>query len=103
MSMPQERRAAVALLIGVALPLLIMGMHPTGGDITRGGARLVLINEWVHGEALAAQHVLFLGVRGVWRLLRSDVAPQELLLDRLGLGGVVAHAALGLFRAPGGH
>ena len=45
MSMTQERRAAVALLIGVLAPLLIMGMHPTGGDITRGGARLVTINQ----------------------------------------------------------
>src|SRR2546427_3649940 len=72
MSMPQERRAAVALLIGVVAPLLIMGMHPTGGDITRGGARLVMINHWVHGVALAAQPVVFLG------LLRSEEHTSEL-------------------------
>ena len=55
MSMPQERRTAVALLIGVIAPLLIMGMHPTGASLTTGGARLVLINHMVHGVSLAAQ------------------------------------------------
>src|SRR5438552_16628676 len=54
MSMPQERRAAVALLIGVASALLVMRIRATGGDITRRGARLVTMNHWLHGGARAA-------------------------------------------------
>ena len=100
MSMPQERRAAVALLIGVALPLLIMGMHPTGGDITRGGARLVLINHWVHGVALAAQPVVFLGLLGLWRSLRSDVATAALVLYGFGIVAILSAATLSGFVAP---
>jgi len=100
MSMPQERRAAVALLIGVALPLLIMGMHPTGGDITRGGARLVLINHWVHGVALAAQPVVFLGLLGLWRSLRSDVAAAALVLYGFGIVAILSAATLSGFVAP---
>jgi len=39
MSMPRERRAAVALLIGVVAPLLIMGMHTSGAiPVVTGGA-----------------------------------------------------------------
>jgi hypothetical protein len=100
MSMPQERRAAVALLIGVVAPLLIMGMHPTGGDITRGGARLVMINHWVHGVALAAQPVVFLGLLGLWRSSRSDVATAALVLYGFGIVAILSAATLSGFVAP---
>ncbi|HYU29435.1 MAG TPA: hypothetical protein VEK83_10425 [Gemmatimonadales bacterium] len=100
MSMAQERRAAVALLIGVVAPLLIMGMHPTGGDITRGGARLVTINHWVHGVALAAQPVVFLGLLGLWRSLRSDVATAALVLYGFGIVAILSAATLSGFIAP---
>jgi len=100
MSMPQERRAAVALLIGVVAPLLVMGMHPTGGDITRGGARLVTINHWVHGVALAAQPVVFLGLLGLWRSLRSDFATAALVLYGFGIVAILSAATLSGFVAP---
>ena len=100
MSMPQERRAAVALLIGVVAPLLFMGMHPTGGDITRGGARLVMINHLVHGVALAAQPVVFLGLLGLWRSLRSDVATAALVLYGFGIVAILSAATLSGFVAP---
>jgi hypothetical protein len=100
MSMPQERRAAFALLIGVVAPLLIMGMHPTGGDITRGGARLVLINHLVHGVALAAQPVVFLGLLGLWRSLRSDVATAALVFYAFGIVAILSAATLSGFVAP---
>jgi len=100
MSMPPERRAAIALLIGVLAPLLIMGMHPTGGDITRGGARLVTINHWVHGVSLAAQPVVFLGLLGLWRSVRSDLATAALLFYGFGIVAILSAAVLSGFVAP---
>ena len=98
--MPQERRAAVALLIGVLAPLLIMGMHPTGADITTGGARLVMINHLVHGVSLAAQPVVFLGLLGLWRSLRSDAATAALVFYAFGIVAILSAAVLSGFVAP---
>jgi len=100
MSTTQERHAAIALLIGVIAPLLIMGMHPTGADITSGGARLVLINHLVHGVSLAAQPVVFLGLLGLWRSLRSDVATAALVFYAFGIVAILSAAVLSGFVAP---
>jgi len=100
MSTTEERRAAIALLIGVIAPLLIMGMHPTGADITIGGARLVLINHMVHGVSLAAQPVVFLGLLGLWRRLRSDVATAALVFYAFGIVAILSAAVLSGFVAP---
>ena len=100
MSTTEESRAAIALLVGVVAPLLIMGMHPTGADITTGGARLVMINHWVHGVALAAQPVVFLGLLGLWRSLRSDVATAALVFYGFGIVAILSAATLSGFVAP---
>ena len=100
MSTTPERRAAGALLLGVLAPLLIMGMHPTGGDITRGGARLVMINHVVHGVALAAQPIVFLGLLGLWRSLRSDAATAALVFYAFGIVAILSAATLSGFVAP---
>src|SRR5438045_7019002 len=100
MSMPQERRTAVALLIGVIAPLLIMGMHPTGASLTTGGARLVLMNHMVHGVSLAAQPVVFLGLLGLWRSSRSDVATAALVFYAFGIVAILSAATLSGFVAP---
>ncbi|HMG19622.1 MAG TPA: hypothetical protein VK573_12925 [Gemmatimonadales bacterium] len=100
MSTTQERRAAGALLIGVIAPLLIMGMHPTGADITTGGARLVMINHLVHGVSLAAQPVVFLGLLGLWRSLRSDAATAALVFYGFGIVAILSAAVLSGFVAP---
>jgi len=100
MSTTEERRAAIALLIGVIAPLLIMGMHPTGADITIGGARLVMINHMVHGVSLAAQPVVFLGLLGLWRRLRSDVATAALVFYAFGIVAILSAAVLSGFVAP---
>ena len=100
MSTTEERRAAIALLVGVVAPLLIMGMHPTGADITIGGARLVLINHMVHGVSLAAQPVVFLGLLGLWRSLRSDVATAALVFYAFGIVAILSAAVLSGFVAP---
>jgi len=100
MSTTEERRAAIALLVGVVAPLLIMGMHPTGADITIGGARLVMINHMVHGVSLAAQPVVFLGLLGLWRRLRSDVATAALVFYAFGIVAILSAAVLSGFVAP---
>ena len=100
MSLPQERRAAALLLIGVLAPLIIMGMHPTGGDLATGGARLVLINHVVHGVSLAAQPIVFVGLLGVWRSLRSDVATLALVCYAFGIVAILTAATLSGFVAP---
>src|SRR2546430_9423484 len=97
MSMPQKRRAAITLLIGVIAPLLIMGMHPTGGDITRGGARVVTINHWVHSVSLAAQPIVFLGLLGLWRTFCSDVATAALVFFAFGIVTILSSSALTCF------
>src|SRR5205823_8282847 len=100
MSMPQERRSAGALLIGVIAPLLIMGMHPTGASLTTGGARLVLINHMVHGVSLAAQPIVFLGLLGLWRSARSDAATAALVFYAFGIVAILSAAVLSGFVAP---
>src|ERR1044072_5721913 len=100
MSLPQERRAAALLLIGVLAPLFIMGMHPRGGDLATGGARLVLINHVVHGVSLAAQPIVFVGLLGVWRSLRSDVATLALVCYAFGIVAILTAATLSGFVAP---
>src|SRR5438874_4814972 len=100
MSMPQERRTAGALLIGVIAPLLIMGMHPTGASLTTGGARLVLINHLVHGVSLAAQPIVFLGLLGLWRSARSDAATAALVFYAFGIVAILSAAVLSGFVAP---
>src|SRR2546427_8561091 len=100
MSMQPERRAAIALLIGVLAPLLSRGRHATGGAITRGGARLVTINPWVDGVSLAAQRVVFLGLLGLWRSVRSDLATAALVFYGFGIVAILSAAVLSGFVAP---
>lgn len=98
--MPPERRAAAALLIGMLAPLLIMWMHPTGPGLAAGGARLVLINHMVHGVSIAAQPIVFLGLLGLWRTLRSDVATAALVFYGFGIVAILSAAVVSGFVAP---
>lgn len=94
----QQRRAAAALLIGTLAPLLILWMHPTGGDISAG--RLLMVNHLVHGIAIAAQPVLFLGLLGLWSALRSDLATAALVFYGFGSIAILTAAILSGFVAP---
>lgn len=98
MPTPQERRAATALLVGTLAPLLILWMHPTGADISAG--RLLMVNHLVHGVAIAAQPVVFLGLLGLWSALRSDLATAALVFYGFGSIAILTAAVLSGFVAP---
>jgi len=100
--MQYNRSAGVTLIIGVAAPLLIIGMHPTAGDLTGdSGSRQVVVNYLVYGVALAAQPLVFLGLLGVSRYLEwSETAIAALVVYGFGIVAVVPAAVLSGFVAP---
>jgi hypothetical protein len=64
--MRDNRRAGQCLLIGILLPLVILGLHPTAHDLTAdSGTRITAINHFVHGIALASQPLLVVGLIGL--------------------------------------
>ena len=100
--MHHNRSAGLTLIIGVAAPLLIIGMHPTAGDLTGdSGSRQVVVNYLVHGVALAAQPLVFLGLLGVSRYLEwSEMAIAALVVYGFGIVAVLPAAVLSGFVAP---
>jgi hypothetical protein len=101
--MPSERAAALALLIGTLLPVLVIGLHPTAHDLTSdgGGSRQIAVNYLVHGVALAAQPVLLFGLLGLTRFLdRADLATLALVVYGFGIVAVMNAAVLSGFVAP---
>jgi hypothetical protein len=64
------RRAGQSLLVGILLPLVVLGMHPTAHDLTAdSGHRMAMINHLVHGIALASQPIVLLGLIGLSQYL----------------------------------
>jgi hypothetical protein len=100
--MHHNRNAGLTLIIGVFSPLLVLGMHPTAGDLTGdASSRQVLINQVVHGVALAAQPLVFLGLVGVSRYLEwSENAIAALVVYGFGIVAVLSAAVLSGFVAP---
>lgn len=82
-----RNNAAIATLVGGAVMLLVMLMHPTGSEAVgdADGTRHVLaMARWVHGVAIAAIPLLLAGMASLsWRL-RAKPA--------LALGGFVSFA-----------
>jgi hypothetical protein len=100
--MHHNRSAGLTLIIGVTAPLLIIGMHSTAGDLTGdSGSRQVVVNYLVHGVALAAQPLVFLGLLGVSRYLEwSEMAIAALVVYGFGIVAVLPAAVLSGFVAP---
>ena len=100
--MHHNQSAALTLIIGVLSPLLIIGMHPTAGDLTGdSGSRQVVVNYFVHGVALAAQPLVFVGLLGVSRYLEwSESAIAALVVYGFGIVAVLPAAVLSGFVAP---
>lgn len=91
--MGSTRRAGQLLLTGVLLPLLILGLHPTAHDLTAdAGGRLVAVNHFVHGIAVASQPLVLLGLIGLSQYLEwSTLSTAALKIYCFSaLGNVVA-------------
>jgi len=99
----QTRRAGQALLLGILLPLLILGLHPTAHDLaTDAGARMAAVNRLVHGTAIASLPLLFFGVTGLARHLRwSPAATLGLVAYGFSVVGNLVAALMSGFVAPG--
>ncbi len=82
-----RNNAAIATVVGGAVMLLVMLVHPTGSDVVGGadGKRHALaLASWVHGVAIAAIPLLLAGMASLsWRLRAKSA---------LALGGFVAFA-----------
>jgi hypothetical protein len=100
--MTRDRAAGIAILTGVLAPLLLIGLHPTGHDLAaEGSSHLLLINYLVHGVAIAAQPILFLGLLGLTSHLgNSKRAIAGLVVWGSGAVAVLIAAALSGFVAP---
>jgi hypothetical protein len=99
--MRNYRRAGQCLLVGILLPLLILGLHPTAHDLTAdSGTRLTIINHLVHGIALAAQPLIVLGVLGLSRYLGwTDLATAAFVVYAFGVVATLAAALMSGFVA----
>lgn len=90
----RRRHAGQALLVGVLLPLLILGMHPTAHDLAAdSGSRMTMVNHLVHGVALFAQPIVLLGLVGVsWVLGWTTLAVAGLICYSLSVVGMIPAA-----------
>jgi hypothetical protein len=73
--MRNSRRAGQFLLVGILLPLVILGLHPTAHDLTAdAGGRIIAINHFVHGIAIASLPLILLGLIGLSQYLEWTAA-----------------------------
>jgi len=102
--MQRDRVAGIALIAGALVPLLVIGMHPTGHDLISDGAaqHQAMVNRLVHSIMLAAQPVLFLGLLGLSRYLGwSPLPTAALVVYGFGIAAVLSAAVVSGFVAPG--
>lgn len=57
------------MIVAPALTVLIMALHPTGQDLTENFARGAAVNQLVHGTAIVAVPLVFLGLFALSRRL----------------------------------
>ena len=87
--MKRELASGSLLIAGAAAGVLVMALHPTAHGLmnAESGPHLTQLNVMVHGLALAATPLDFLGLLGLWRRLApSDLATAGLVV----YGGCVA-------------
>ena len=101
--MRRERTGGLAMIVGAAMGLVTMALHPTGHDVARDmeGQRALAVA--VHALALAGVPVLLFGLLALTRRLAADGPLAELALAFQGLAAMatlLAATASGLI-APG--
>ena len=97
--MPAPKRAGQALILGILLPLVILGMHPTAHDLTADASNhMTAINHFVHGVALASQPVILFGLLGLSAYLGwSDLATGAFILYALSVVSMATAALMSGF------
>lgn len=86
--MTDDRKSGIALIIGPAGMIITMAVHPHGTVTPAQVASVARNLTIVHALALASLIILFLGVLGLTRRLKSD--------DRLDLAALVVFAFAGV-------
>jgi len=103
-NMSRELPSGTLLIAGPAAGAMLMLLHPTAHGLMdkQTGPHLAFVNAFVHGLALVAIPMTFLGLAGLWRRLRpSDLATAALVACGWGAVAVMSAAVASGFVAPG--
>jgi len=103
-NMKRELASGTLLIAGPAVGVTVMLLHPTAHGLMdpEAGPRLSFVNAFVHGLALVAAPMTFLGLAGLWRRLKpSDLATAALVAYGWGAVAVMSAAVASGFVAPG--
>jgi hypothetical protein len=103
-NMKRDIGSGALLVAGSFGGVVVMLLHPTAHGLMsqESGPRLTQLNAIVHGLALAAVPMVFLGLSGLWRRLRpSDLATAALFAYGWGCVAVMSAAVASGFVAPG--
>ena len=102
--MKRDLAAGTLLIAGAVAGVAVMALHPTAHGLmnAESGPHLAMLNVMVHGLALAATPLIFLGLLGLWRRLApSDLATAGLVAYGWGCVAVMSAAVASGFVAPG--
>jgi len=101
--MNRDVASGALLIAGAAAGVVVMGLHPTAHGLmsAESGRHLTQLNVLVHGLALAAVPMVFLGLLGLCRRLGpSDLATAGLVAYGWGCVAVMSAAVASGFVAP---
>ena len=102
--MKRDLASGALLIAGPAAGVVVMLLHPTAHGLMdkQAGPHLAVVNAFVHGLALVAVPMAFLGLAGLRRRLQpSDLATAALVAYGWGCVAVMSAAVASGFVAPG--
>lgn len=100
--MQRDVPSGILLIAGALASMLVLSLHPTGHEILSAGdfQEQANLNVMIHGLALAATPILFLGLLGVSRRLgHSDLTTAALVAYGFGAVAIMAAAVASGFVA----
>ena len=100
--MKRDVASGTLLMVGAAVGVVVMVFHPTGHSLLAPGqfAHEALVNRLVHGLAIAALPLVFLGLLGLTRRLEStDLSVAALVIYGFGAISVMCAAVASGFVA----